>query len=309
MKTNSNFSAQQFKIDNSMKIGYVSLNVSDLQASVQFYESILGFQVFSRPSSERVLLSGSNNSRYLIELLQTEELGDNNSRSDPSVITNRAGLYHFAVLLPERKHLADMLRNLVNNRNEVYFDGLADHLVSESIYIRDPDYNGIEIYRDRPRSEWKWNGNQVQIATLPLNTEELLKESTEKGWQKMPASTAIGHVHLHVKDLSRAMWFYQNILGLNMTAAIPSAAFFAADDYHHHIATNTWLGNAISSANPKAIGLNHFSVELPNKDVFERTMQHLKQFYSQGIGPIDQSKYESASIQDSDGIRMVIQHN
>src|ERR1051326_633843 len=205
MKTNSNFSAQQFKIDNSMKIGYVSLNVSDLQASVQFYESILGFQVISRPSPERVLLSGSNNSRYLIELLRTEELSDNNSRSDSSVITNRAGLYHFAVLLPERKYLADMLRNLANNRDKVHFDGLADHLVSESIYIRDPDYNGIEIYRDRPRSEWKWNGNEVDMATLPLNTDDLVSEATAKGWKEMPSKTTIGHVHLHVRNIPHAI--------------------------------------------------------------------------------------------------------
>ena len=243
-----------------MKIGYVSLNVSDLGRSIDFYKSILGFNVIGRPSSEKAQLSGTSNNRQLIELLQAPEPKEDDAKSASSPDgARRAGLYHLAVLLPERKYLADMLLNLSHNRDRVYFDGLADHLVSESIYIRDPDFNGIEIYSDRPRSEWKWDGERVQMATVPLNTENLLRESTSNGWQNMPTATTIGHVHLHVRDLSKATQFYRQVLGLNMTATISSAAFFAADNYHHHIATNTWLGNDISLANPKAVGLNYFN--------------------------------------------------
>jgi catechol 2,3-dioxygenase len=270
---------EQFKISSSMKIGYVSLNVTDLQRSTDFYEKILGFKVVSRISDKRALLSVDGNSSHLIELLKAPANTDNDTLN-PIVTapSRRAGLYHFAVLFPERKYLADMLQNLRDNRDQVYFDGLADHLVSESIYIRDPDFNGIEIYRDRPRSQWRWKDTQVEMATLPLNTTDLLKEATEKGWKEMPDKTTIGHVHLHVSDIAKAVKFYHQILGLQLTAAIPSASFFAVGGYHHHIATNTWLGTGIAPASSESIGLNHFSIELPSKqelvtliDIFSRS--------------------------------------
>jgi catechol 2,3-dioxygenase len=155
------------------------------------------------------------------------------------------------------------------------------YVVLPSIYIRDPDFIGIEIYSDRPQSEWKWNGknnnNQLQMTTLPLNTDDLLKEATDKGWIGMPTSTVIGHVHLHVSNLSNAMKFYRDILGLNLTTTYPGAYFFAAGRYHHHIATNTWLGINILPASPESIGLNHFSLQLPNKEEFDRTLKQLQQ--------------------------------
>jgi catechol 2,3-dioxygenase len=173
-------------------------------------------------------------------------------------------------LLPERKFLADLLQNLGDKRDQIHLDGLADHLVSESIYLRDPDFNGVEIYSDRPRSEWRWKDTQVEMATLPLNTTNLLKEATEKGWKEMPDKTTIGHIHLHVSDIAKAMKFYYEILGLQLTSAIPTASFFAADGYHHHIATNTWLGTGIAPASSESIGLNRFSIELSSKEELAR---------------------------------------
>jgi len=135
---------EQFKIASAIRIGHVSLDVSNLQRSLDFYQNILGLKLFGKPSGDRALLSAAGDpSSHLVELLQVKE--------DPSQERKkRSGLYHFALLLPERKFLADMLQNLRDNRGKVKFDGLADHLVSEAIYIRDPDFNGIEIYRDRP---------------------------------------------------------------------------------------------------------------------------------------------------------------
>ena len=184
--------AQLFSIDPSMKVGYASMDVSDVQESLEFYRSVLGFKPLGRPSSDRALLSDEGNSSHLVEL-----------KARHSKAAKRAGLYNFAILVPERRHLADMFLNLGEKRDRVHFDGLADHLVSESIYIRDPDFNGIEIYRDRPVSKWEWNGGRVGMATLQLDTGDLLKESTEKEWKHMPAGTTIGHVHLHIKDLGR----------------------------------------------------------------------------------------------------------
>jgi catechol 2,3-dioxygenase len=297
MERNDVSAPQLFKIDPSMKIGYVSLNVSDIQRSIDFYKSVLGFKIINRTSSGKALLSsGGADSPYLLELLQVED--------SASVLpaARRAGLYHFAILLPERKHLADMLRNLSNKRDQVRFDGLAEHLVSEAIYIRDPDSNGIEIYRDRPYSEWKWsNGSQLQMATLPLNRADLLKESTEKGWKEMPAGTRIGHVHLHVRNLAKAMKFYQEILGLDLITTYPGAYFFAAGGYHHHIAANTWLGTNIEPASSENLGLNHFGIELPSKE-YDRIVKRLAQ-YKMGVLQ-DNNSQESRSVflRDYDGI-------
>ncbi|HKU50030.1 MAG TPA: VOC family protein [Nitrososphaera sp.] len=267
----------EFKISPSMRIGYVSLNVSDLERSLDFYQGVLGFRTIERPSEGKALLSanggggddGGGSSSRLVELVQAKE--------KPDIPRNRkrAGLYHFAILLPERKDLADMLLNLSEKRDQVYFDGMSDHLVSEAIYIRDPDFNGVEIYRDRPRSEWKWTDGKIAMATEPLNTEDLLNAASASGWKAMPAKTTIGHVHLHVRNLANALRFYRDQLGLDFTATYPGAYFFSAGGYHHHIAVNTWLGTEIPAASPDKVGLNHFGIELPNLTEFESTLREM----------------------------------
>jgi catechol 2,3-dioxygenase len=300
-------SHEQFKIHPNMKMGHVSLNVSDLDRSLEFYRSVLGFRTAGRVSDGRALLAGGEGSSHLVELHQVKDSSAGKSQNRLGASPMRAGLYHFAVLLPERRHLADVLQNLSDKRDQVYFDGLADHLVSESIYIRDPDFNGIEIYRDRPRSEWRRHGSQVEMATLPLDTADLLKETTEKGWQGMPVNTAIGHVHLHVSDIAKAERFYQEILGLQLTAGLPNASFFAADGYHHHVATNTWLGTGIARASPESIGLNHFSVVLPDKKEFTKL---LGQFSRRNVKMTNSdSSDESVFVQDGDGIKILIRHD
>jgi catechol 2,3-dioxygenase len=305
----TNHHPQQYKIDPAMKIGHVSLNVSNLSRSLDFYESVLGFKRIGRPSRGKALLSvGDNNSSYLVELLQvntTDANSGNLSRMNRS--TRRAGLYHFAILLPERRFLADTFQNLSDKRDQIHLDGLADHLVSESIYLRDPDFNGVEIYRDRPRSEWRWKDTQVEMATLPLNTIDLLRNATEKGWKEMPDKTIIGHIHLHVSDIAKAMKFYYEILGLQLTAAIPTASFFAADGYHHHIATNTWLGTGIAPASSESIGLNHFSIELSSKEELARLIDLFSRRRNMAVlrgGFSDRSVF----VQDMDGIKIQVEN-
>ena len=298
-----------FEIHPAARIGYVSLNVSDIQRSLGFYQSVLGFRKVRKksPTTDRVLLSSgeTQSSAPMLELVQARQTDSN------PVIPRRAGLYHFAILLPERKNLADTLLYLSDKQDQVHFDGLADHLVSEAIYIRDPDFNGVEIYSDRPRSEWKWNGkdndsdySRLQMATLPLNTKDLFKESTDAGWTGMPAGTIIGHIHLHVSNLSNAMKFYHEILGLNLTTTYPGAYFFAAGRYHHHIATNTWLGSNILLASPQSIGLNYFGIELPNIEEFDKTVKQLQQY-----NIVEQSSSLSSKailIYDPNGIRIQV---
>jgi catechol 2,3-dioxygenase len=238
MDDNMTFALHDFNIHPATRIGYVSLNVCHIDRSLDFYEKVLGLKKVGRPTNERALLSVDGHPSYLVELLQAKEV---TGYKASTFETRRAGLYHYAILLPERKYLADMLQSLSERRGEIRFDGLADHLVSESIYIRDPDNIGIEIYCDRPSLQWKWDGSRVRMETDRLDTEDLLRESTVSGWKVMPAKTVIGHVHLHVRNLAKAMKFYRKILGLNFTATYPGAYFFAAGKYHHHIATNIWL--------------------------------------------------------------------
>ncbi|MGH9877718.1 MAG: VOC family protein [Nitrososphaerales archaeon] len=290
-----------FNIDPLMKIGYVSLNVSDIQRSLEFYQSVLGFRILGKPSNDKALLTNDGNSSHLVELLR----GGTGKTS--SQITKRAGLYHFAILLPERKYLADILLSLREKRNKVHFDGLADHLVSEAIYIRDPDFNGIEIYRDRPVSEWNCNGSQIEMATLRLDTDNLLKEATKGGWKNMPLGTKIGHVHLRVRNLVKAMKFYHEILGLNLTTTYPGAYFFAADNYHHHIAANTWLGRGIEPASPDRLGLNHFAIKLSNEQEYEKVVKRFAQYK---VDDQDNGSQGSSSVfvRDYDGITIRLFH-
>ena len=303
--------SRDFTISPGAKIGYISLNVSDIQKSLEFYQSTLGFSKIQQQPVGRVLLSGngiSSSSSHLLELVQV-------GQSEPNFSNRRnAGLYHFAILLPERTNLADLLFYLSDKQDRVRFDGLADHQVSEAIYIRDPDFNGIEIYIDRPKSEWKWtvknSMRQLQMATLPLNTKDLLQQSTDRGWTGMPKDTIIGHVHLHVSNLLKAMKFYHEILGMNLTTTYPGAYFFAAGRYHHHIATNTWLGTTnIPPASPESIGLNHFGIELPNIEDFDRMVKHLARYNNISTAQRDSLSSNAILIQDPDGIRIEVYTN
>ncbi len=259
-------------INSRLNIGHVHLKVSDLEKSLQFYQSILGFKIVRQESKTASLSSSSlslsenkNSSLFLIALTEL------NNAFKPQRKQRVAGLYHFAILLPERRYLSYFFKHMQKNLSPEYYEGMADHAVSESIYIHDPDFNGIEIYSDRQPSEWKWKDHTVYMVTEPLNVKDLLKESiaVDNEWNELPPKTSIGHVHLHVSNLAKAKKFYHGILGLNHTATFPGAYFFAANRYHHHIATNTWLGENISPAindDDDKPGLDHYAVNLHSQN-------------------------------------------
>jgi catechol 2,3-dioxygenase len=273
---------QAFRAHSSTRIGHVGLNVSDLQRSTDFYRSVLGFKIEEKPGRKALLAAAGD--EHLVELQEVKDGTES--------MQKRAGLYHLAILVPERRFLADMLENLNEKRDSVHFEGMADHLVSESIYIRDPDFNGIEIYCDRPRSEWVWEGSRVRMATERLDVGGLLREKTERGWNGMPARTMIGHMHLHVSNLEKASAFYSEILGLNLTSTFPGAHFFAAGGYHHHVATNVWLGKDVAQAAPEKVGLGHFSIELPASES-ENMKEHLAMH-----------GFDESNLRDPDGIEI-----
>jgi catechol 2,3-dioxygenase len=261
-----------------MSVANVKLNVYSVERSLSFYRDILGFQLIGKASDESAFLSsiGSNNKNYLLHL-STIDTGNKVIEEGKQSIIRKAGLYHFAILLPSRRHLANIFKHLTEDSNQLYFEGAADHAVSESLYLKDPDSNGVEIYRDRHPSEWKRTGRfQIEMKTDHLNLKQLLKEAEDQLDWHMPVDTVIGHIHLHVSDLIKSSNFYSKVLGLHHTCSYPGANFFAADSYHHHIATNTWLGNDIANADSTQDGLDHFSLNLKSKENFEELLYQMK---------------------------------
>jgi catechol 2,3-dioxygenase len=318
-----NMEDDPFLINSSMKINHVHLKVSNLQESIDFYKSILGFKVlkedvpgntaFLIPDPYYVDIKGTLDSQSPL-LALTQIRHDNSDYKYLNKLERQAGLYHFALLLPEREYLAAFLRHLKENLDQQYYEGMADHAVSESIYIHDPDRIGIEIYRDRPPSEWKWDNNKVHMVTEPLDANNLLTRCNTKTWNALPIGTTIGHVHLHVSNLINAKNFYNGVLGLYHTATYPGAYFFAANGYHHHIATNTWIGTNILPANSDqqdGPGLDHYAISLPinnnNKDMTK--LRH--EFANHGIviddniPDIDRQYHDNTFyIYDHDGLKI-----
>jgi catechol 2,3-dioxygenase len=211
-------------------------------------------------------------------------------------------------LLPSRRHLANIFKHLTENSNQIYFEGAADHSVSESLYLRDPDSNGVEIYRDRDESEWKRTGQfQVEMKTDHLNLKQLLEEAADEIEWRMPTNTIIGHVHLHVSDLIKSTNFYSEILGLHHTCSYPGTNFFAADSYHHHIAINTWLGNDIAKAYSSQPGLDHFSLNLQSKENYEELLNQIRNMKIEVLRDDDNKiNKDSFFILDPDKIKIEI---
>ena len=291
-----------------MSVANVNLNVHSVERSLSFYRDLLGFQLIEKTSDDNAFLSpvGSNNKNYLLQLSRIDT-ANTVIEGEQSTI-RKAGLYHFAILLPSRRHLANIFKHLTDNSNQLYFEGAADHAVSESLYLRDPDSNGVEIYRDRHPSEWNKTGQfQIEMKTDHLDLEQLLREAEDHLDWHMPADTVIGHIHLHVSDLIKSSNFYSKVLGLHHTCSYPGANFFAADSYHHHIATNTWLGNDIAKADSTRHGLDHFSLNLKSKENFEELLHQMKRMKIEVLTD-DSNKINKKSffILDPDKIKIQI---
>jgi catechol 2,3-dioxygenase len=250
-------------IDSAASIGSVHLTIADLERSVRFYDAQLGFGVQRRDDRTAWLGAGG---RDLLVLSQREHA--------PRV-RGTTGLYHFAILVPSRGDLARALRRLV--ATGTVMQGAADHGVSEALYLADPDGNGIEIYRDRPRAEWPYAGAQLRMGADPLDLDELLAEPAEADESApLAAGTVIGHVHLHVSRLDEAERFYVGVLGFELMQRYgPGALFVSAGGYHHHVGLNTWAGVGAPPPPPEAIGLRHFVVRLPTAAAVEEVAARL----------------------------------
>jgi len=274
-------------IDPGAHIESVHLTISNLDRSLRFYEDRIGLTVHRREGHDAAMGADGRDLLWLHE-----------SASAPRV-RGTTGLYHFAILVPSRPDLAVALRHLSETRTT--FQGFADHLVSEAIYLADPDGNGIEIYRDRPRSEWPVVNGVLKMGSEPLDLKSLLAEASES-WNGLAPDTRIGHVHLHVADLKDAEGFYRDGLGLDLVLRYgDSASFLSAGGYHHHVAINTWAG--IGAPRPPAgtIGLDHVVIRVPSARALSAVADELQQ-----AGILHSAGAESIRVSDPSGNQLRI---
>ena len=237
-------------------IGMVRLRVADLNDLTTFYERVIGLEAVDRGDDMTRL--GAAQGEPLVELV-----GAPDAPPAPSFST---GLFHLAILVPDRAELAHALQRVAGAGWRLI--GASDHLVSEALYLQDPEGNGIEIYRDRLREEWGRNGDELRMATLPLDLESVLGEldQGERPANGMPSGTTMGHVHLQVADIPAAERFYNHVLGLDvMVRSYPGALFLAAGGYHHHVGLNTWQSQGAPPPPEGALGLDRYELVLPNE--------------------------------------------
>jgi catechol 2,3-dioxygenase len=242
-----------FRLPAATRLGPVCLQVTDLERSVAFYRDVLGFQVIAYEEG-RARLGAGGDERVLVGL-EERRVGTAVQRRP------RLGLFHFAILVPDRGTLGRFARHMADSGIQ---PGAGDHLVSEALYLQDPDGLGIEVYADRPRSEWRRVGRELSIGTEPLDIASLLMAARGEPWTGLPTGTVVGHVHLRVGDLRQAAAFFSDALGFDlMTWSYPGALFLGAGGYHHHLGTNVWDRGAQQAAADEP-RLLEWTIEVPD---------------------------------------------
>jgi catechol 2,3-dioxygenase len=246
--------AQGVSIDPRTTVGAVSLVVGDLPRVRDFYESAIGLKGLEEEGDRVVLGAGAE---PVVEL--------NGVPDAPPRLPGTSGLFHMAIRVPNRAELAKTLRRVLEAGAR--FSGASDHLVSEALYLNDPEGNGIEIYADRPREEWPRSNGEIGMDTLPLDLDGLAAELSGPPGGLVAEGTQMGHVHLNVGDLDAAEGFYVGVLGFDVTArGYPGALFLSAGGYHHHIGVNTWAGEGAPPPPPGSRGLRRYEIVLPDAE-------------------------------------------
>lgn len=274
--------------------GRAHLRVADLERSLGFYSDRLGLAV-TRTGGDWVALAAPGGGRELLLLREVRGA----ARRPPRPVTT--GLYHVALLLPSRAELGRALLGL----REYPLRGASDHAVSESLYLDDPDGNGLEIYADRPRDTWRWNAGDVSMITEPMDVEGVVAAAgpgaEREPWPGLAAGTVVGHLHFTVSDLSRALAFYRDALGLAETVRLPagrpSLVGLAAGGYHHHVNLNTWAGAGAAGDSDGVAGLDRWELVVPDAAAREALGARL------GADAADSAPFRA---RDPDGIEVEI---
>lgn len=242
-----------FRLPAATSVGAVTLRIADLERSLEFYRTTLGLAELGREGAVAVLGAGA---RPLVELRER--------RGARPAGRSRLGLFHFAILLPDRPSLGRFVQHLADAGVEA---GAGDHLVSEAFYLADPDGLGIEVYADRPRESWRRTGRELLMATDPVDVAAVVAAGRGAAWTGMPEGTTIGHVHLHVGDLVLASSFYSAALGFDRVVwSYPGALFLSAGGYHHHLGINVWAGPGARARAADEAQLLEWTLELPDAE-------------------------------------------
>lgn len=267
-------------------LGPVALNVKDLRLQVLFYKEVLGMVVLEKTDGQAIL---GTEERPLVELYQTEDSSD---------VKGSYGLYHLALLLPSRQTLGDLFKHLIDN--EVPLIGASDHGYSEAIYLEDTEGNGIEVYRDRPISDWdiREDGRIVGI-TEPMDAEGVYQAArpVTQGFQ-LAKETVMGHVHLSVRYSQASSAFYQRTLGLSSKFSVATGAWLASGNYHHHLAVNEWSGHALREREKGMLGLAHYTLIYRDEKVYQERIEAIKALGNR-LEILDETSY----LSDLDGIK------
>jgi catechol 2,3-dioxygenase len=261
----------------------------------RFYEQIIGLKV-AHHKANKTQLSANGQLPALLVLEQDESA----PRQDP----RQPGLFHAAYLVPNRLELARWFRHI--QQTGCPLQGLGDHLVSEAIYLADPDGNGIEIYADRPRATWPYLNGEIQMTTVPVDVDSLLQElpASDEPWAGLHPATKLGHLHLQVSNLASAADFYHHILGFPITQqSFPGALFLATGGYHHHLGLNTWRSRNAPPRAPAATGLASFLILVPDSSILAAIQKRLE---NAQIYPVATTA-DYLELHDTDNIRMAIQ--
>jgi catechol 2,3-dioxygenase len=283
----TNTTAQVLPAETHM--GWVHLNVSNLARSLGFYADDLGlFEIARQGDTATLSADGRTPLVYLTEM-----------PSAPDRPRGTTGLFHMAIRLPGRPELAALLRRLA--LRNIVFQGASDHLVSEALYLADPDGIGLELYRDRPRNEWRYGADGLTMSTLPLNLDSLLDEADNAPKTRgIPPATDMGHVHLNVSSLEAAHAFYVGTFGFDAMVRFPgNALFVAAGGYHHHLGLNVWGGKARPPED--VIGLRAYQIIVP--DAAERAALRAR---LESAGYETSADEDGFSVRDMDGNRVVV---
>lgn len=243
----------------------VNLKVQNLDRSLAFYKDIIGFKVLEQTGSSAKL--SADGKTVLISLEQPENVIPKQPRT--------TGLYHFALLLPTRADLGKILLHFIQIGYPL--QGASDHLVSEALYLADPDGNGMEIYSDRPSSTWDWKNNEVIMLTEQLDAQSLLDEAQGESWNGLPTGTVMGHIHLHVSELKKTEEFYTKGLGFDVVCRYGNQALFiSTGKYHHHIGLNTWNGIGAPEPTANSVGLISYTLKFANEEQRKNIVHQLE---------------------------------
>jgi catechol 2,3-dioxygenase len=281
----------QFRLPDETHVAHVHLRVRELGPCIDFYTGIVGLKVASQ-SGPTAHFTAQGLSAPLLTLTEDRTAKPRDDR--------KAGLFHTAFLFPSRRDLAQALRRVASRRYGI--DGASDHRVSQAIYLPDPEGNGVELYTDRPRSEWPLLGDGYDIGqTRSLDLNALLEESLvgpdETG---APPGTTIGHVHLRVTDLPAAETFFHTVAGLDVTFRMRGAVFLSAGGYHHHLAVNTWGSPA--PAAPGAAGLVSYRFEVPRLDALGNLSHRASSAGYEAVAAKDETGADLLRLRDPNGL-------